>query len=288
MSFKDIIKQWIGYDNDVRNAEEKVRKEVSERMTTEKDSAVKKVAAEKDSELKAITEKHMSDIKRLEGKLSELQTAFNRTEQERVELNDKLLAEKDANAKRLESFNSELVKVRQEEHSKVTELLTAEKVAAIRKIEEDKATLAQKLVCEKNAAIGRLNAAHGKEVAELNEKWKAAEEQWKENQKRYAAVVELLKNLQTVKNERLERKGVGRPKLDRVTKSFTIDQGLNAIISFLESSGIIKKGEMTREINNHLWQWIDVYKQQLDEFYGHDAVSSRPKSPRIPPMMLQS
>ncbi len=284
MSIKEIIKKWIGVDADVRNAEEKVRKEVTEQLTAEKDSAVKKVTAEKDS----VTDQYVSDIKRLEGKLNELQAAFNRTDHERIQLNEQLLAEKDSNAKRLESFNGELAKAREDEHSKVVEQLTAEKVAAVRRVEEEKATLVQKLVGEKNAAIERLNAAHGKEVSDLNEKWKAAEEEWKQNQKRYAAVIELLENLTAAKNERLEKKGVGRPKLDRVTKSFTIDQGLNAIIGFLEKSGVIKKGEMTREINEHLWQWVDVYKQQLDDFYGGDAAVSRSEPQRIPPTMPQA
>ena len=60
-----------------------------------------------------------------------------------------------------------------------------------------------------------------------------------------------------------------RKKVDVITKAFTIDKGLNSIIGFLESTHIIKKGEMTKVIHESLWQWVLPYQKMFDEYYHH-------------------
>ena len=111
MSIKSIIKKWIGVQEDIHHVEEQTRKEVTERLSAEKDAAVKKVAAERDSMLKNLADQHKADIDRLEAQLNEAKETNKRmteqstvkaqeAERERKQLNEQLIAEKDASVKR--------------------------------------------------------------------------------------------------------------------------------------------------------------------------------------------
>ena len=79
----------------------------------------------------------------------------------------------------------------------------------------------------------------------------------------------LQKFLDSLNEERQEEKpSPGRPRKNVITKSFTIDKGLNSIIGFLETTHIIKKGEMTKVIHDCLWEWVAPYQKMFEEYYS--------------------
>ena len=104
--------------------------------------------------------------------------------------------------------------------------------SAARKAEEEGFTAIEKITSEK---------------AEIAEAMKKREEQWNFEKEQYS---NLLKLLDSLKEERQQEKpSPGRPRKNVITKAFTIDRGLNSIIGFLETTHIIKKGEMTKVIH---------------------------------------
>ena len=120
------------------------------------------------------------------------------------------------------------------------------------KAEEEEFTAIEKITSEK---------------AEIAEAMKKREEQWNFEKEQYS---NLLKLLDSLKEERQQEKpSPGRPRKNVITKAFTIDKGLNSIIGFLESTHIIKKGEMTKVIHESLWQWVLPYQKMFDEYYHH-------------------
>lgn len=154
----------------------------------------------------------------------------------RVEVFKELTTEKEAEVKEL--------------HGKI-EVLQSKLAAATdvaRKAEEEKDMAIQKFTAETFAM-------------------KKREEQWNFEKEQYS---NLLKLLDSLKEERQQEKpSPGRPRKNVITKAFTIDKGLNSIIGFLESTHIIKKGEMTKVIHESLWQWVLPYQKMFDEYYHH-------------------
>ena len=120
MSIKNFIKKWLGTQEDISHAEEKTRKEVTERLTA----------------------RHKADIDALEAQLNEAKATIKQmaeqssvreqqAEQERKQLNDQLLAEKDATAKRLATVGSDINHAIEDTRKQVTEQLNAERDAAL-------------------------------------------------------------------------------------------------------------------------------------------------------------
>ena len=178
MNIKNIIKVWLGVQDDIEKAKREARAEVVKELTTEKEA----------------------EVKELHGKIEVLQS----------------------------------------------KLAAATDVA--RKAEEEKDMAIQKFTAETFAM-------------------KKREEQWNFEKEQYS---NLLKLLDSLKEERQQEKpSPGRPRKNVITKAFTIDKGLNSIIGFLESTHIIKKGEMTKVIHESLWQWVLPYQKMFDEYYHH-------------------
>ena len=123
---------------------------------------------------------------------------------------------------------------------------------AARKAEEDKSTALEKFTAEK---------------LEMTESMKNREEQWNQEKEKYSNLLKILNSFEEMKQQE-KKPSPGRPKKNVVTKAFTIDRGLNSIIGFLESTHIIKKGEMTKVIHESLWEWVSPYQKMFDEYYN--------------------
>jgi hypothetical protein len=73
------------------------------------------------------------------------------------------------------------------------------------------------------------------------------------------------------------KRSPGRPRKDRVPFHLKIDSELKAIISLYEDAGIIKRGDVTKHINDELWQWLSPLREVLNsssaeegDFFGQD------------------
>ena len=256
MSIKSIIKKWIGVQEDIHHVEEQTRKEVTERLSAEKDAAVKKVAAERDSMLKNLADQHKADIDRLEAQLNEAKETIKRmteqstvkaqeAEQERKQLNEQLIAEKDASVKRLETVGSDINNAREDERKKVIERLSAEREAAV-----------QKVAAEKDAAI-----------ALLQEKMKKEEELWKTERKQFSDLEQQLSKYREAgeKMKVIKKAGRGRPSKERERFEINLDRGLKETIKILEKSGLIKHGAVSNHINEDMWEWLRPMREVLDQ-----------------------
>ena len=156
----------------------------------------------------------------------------------RVEVFKELTTEKEAEVKEL--------------HGKI-EVLQSKLAAATdvaRKAEEEKDMAIQKFTAETFAM-------------------KKREEQWNFEKEQYSNLLKLLDSFKEERKQQEEKPSPGRPRKNVITKAFTIDKGLNSIIGFLESTHIIKKGEMTKVIHESLWQWVLPYQKMFDEYYHH-------------------
>ena len=196
MNIKNIIKGWLGVQEDIEKAKQEARAEVVKQLTDEKAAAT----AEKEAE-----------VKELSSKIESLQL--------------KLYAA---------TANAELANI------------------AARKAEEDKSTALEKFTAEK---------------LEMTESMKNREEQWNQEKEKYSNLLKILNSFEEMKQQE-KKPSPGRPKKNVVTKAFTIDRGLNSIIGFLESTHIIKKGEMTKVIHESLWEWVSPYQKMFDEYYN--------------------
>ena len=256
MSIKSIIKKWIGVQEDIHHVEEQTRKEVTERLSAEKDAAVQKVAAERDSMLKNLADQHKADIDRLEAQLNEAKETIKRmteqstvkaqeAEQERKHLNEQLIAEKEASVKRLETVGSDINNAREDERKKVIERLSAEREAAV-----------QKIAAEKDAAI-----------ALLQEKMKKEEELWKTERKQFSDLEQQLSKYREAgeKMKVIKKAGRGRPSKDRERFEINLDRGLKETIKILEKSGLIKHGAVSNHINEDMWEWLRPMREVLDQ-----------------------
>lgn len=206
MNIKNIIKVWLGVQDDIEKAKREAREEVVKQLTAEKAAAIKKATAEKETE-----------VKKLCSKLESLQLRLDAA-----------------------TANAELANV------------------AARKAEEEKSTVILKFTAEKS---------------EMAAEMKKSEEEWQKEKEQYSNLLKML-DLLNAERQQQEKVGPGRPRKNVITKSFTIDKGLNSIIGFLESTHIIKKGEMTKVIHESLWQWVSPYQKMFDEYYNESAAES--------------
>lgn len=196
MNIKNIIKGWLGVQNDIEKAKAEARAEV----VKEQVAAIKKATAEKEAE-----------VKELCSKLESLQLKLNAA-----------------------TANAELANI------------------AARKAEEEKFTAIQKFTAEKT---------------ELTDTLKKRENLWNQEREKYSNLQKFLDSLNAERQQQ-EKVGPGRPRKNVITKAFTIDKGLNSIIGFLESTHIIKKGEMTKVIHECLWEWVSPYQKMFEEYYS--------------------
>ena len=183
----------------------------------------------------------------------------------------------------------DIEKAKEEARAEAAKELTAEKAAAIKKAEAEVKELHGKievLQSKLDAATANAELANSaarkaeeeeftaiekitSEKAEIAEAMKKREEQWNFEKEQYS---NLLKLLDSLKEERQQEKpSPGRPRKNVITKAFTIDKGLNSIIRFLESTHVIKKGEMTKVIHNCLWEWVAPYQKIFEEYYNESA-----------------
>lgn len=188
----------------------------------------------------------------------------------------------------------DIEKAKEEAREEVVKELTAEKAAAIKKAAAEKETEIKELCSKLDALQLKLNAATANaelaniaarkaeeekstaiqkftdEKSEMAAAIKKSEEEWRKEQEKYSNLLKLL-DLLNAERQQQEKVGPGRPRKNVITKSFTIDKGLNSIIGFLESTHIIKKGEMTKVIHESLWEWVQPYQKMFDEYYNESA-----------------
>lgn len=233
MSIKNIIKKWLGTQEDISHAEEKTRKEVTEKLTARH---------------KADMDQQKSAYDALEAQLNEAKATIKQiTEQSSAkeqQFNDQLLAEKDATAKRLATVGSDINHAIEDTRKQVTEQLTAERDAAV-----------QKVVTEKDAAI-----------AALQEKMKRDEEQWQNERRKFSSLEQQLSRYKEA-GEKMKavKAGPGRPSMDRMKYTTKLDRGLKETITLLEESGVLKRGAVCNHINEELWVWLRPMREVLDQ-----------------------
>ena len=216
MNIKNIIKVWLGVQDDIEKAKQEAREEVIKEFTDEKAAAIKKATAEKDTE-----------VKELCSKLDALQLKLDAA-----------------------SANAELANI------------------AARKAEDDKSAAIQKFTAEKS---------------EMAESMKKSEEHWRKEKEQYSNLLKLLDSFKEEMKLQEEKPSPGRPRKNVITKSFTIDKGLNSIIGFLESTHIIKKGEMTKVIHECLWEWVAPYQKMFEEYYSKPEPATEDTMPAAVP-----
>ena len=161
-------------------------------------------------------------------------------------------AKKEARVEDFKELTTEQEAEVKELHGKI-EVLQSKLAAATdvaRKAEEEKDMAIQKFTAETFAM-------------------KKREEQWNFEKEQYSNLLKLLDSFKEERKQQEEKPSPGRPRKNVITKAFTIDKGLNSIIGFLESTHIIKKGEMTKVIHESLWQWVLPYQKMFDEYYHH-------------------
>ena len=166
-------------------------------------------------------------------------------------------------------------KAKKEARAEVAKELTTEKEAEVKELHGKIEVLQSKLAAatdvarkaeeEKDMAIQKFTA----ETFAM----KKSEEHWQKEKEKYSNLLKLLDSLKEERQQE-EKPCSGRPRKNVITKSFTIDKGLNSIIGFLESTHIIKKGEMTKVIHECLWQWVAPYQKMFDEYYSTKSESA--------------
>lgn len=237
MSIKNIIKKWLGTQEDISHAEEKTRKEITEKLTARH---------------KADMDQQKSAYDALEAQLNEAKATIKQMAEQssakEQQFNDQLLAEKDATAKRLASVGSDINHAIEDTRKQVTEQLTAERDAAV-----------QKVVNEKDAAI-----------AALQERMKKEEEQWQEQRKQFSDLEQQLSRYKEA-GEKMKavKSGPGRPRKDRMRYEINLDRGLKETITLLEKSGVMKHGAVSNHINEDLWEWLRPMREVLDQNQLH-------------------
>ena len=237
MSIKNIIKKWLGTQEDISHAEEKTRKEITEKLTARH---------------KADMDQQKSAYDALEAQLNEAKATIKQMAEQssakEQQFNDQLLAEKDATAKRLASVGSDINHAIEDTRKQVTEQLTAERDAAV-----------QKVVNEKDAAI-----------AALQERMKKEEEQWQEQRKQFSDLEQQLSRYKEA-GEKMKaiKSGPGRPRKDRMRYEIYLDRGLKETITLLEKSGVMKRGAVSNHINEDLWEWLRPMREVLDQNQLH-------------------
>lgn len=195
----------------------------------------------------------------------------------------------------------DIEKAKREAREEVVKQLTDEKAAAIKKAEAEVKELHGKievLQSKLDAATANAELANSaarkaeeegftaiekitSEKAEIAEAMKKREEQWNFEKEQYS---NLLKLLDSLKEERQQEKpSPGRPRKNVITKAFTIDRGLNSIIGFLETTHIIKKGEMTKVIHECLWEWVAPYQKMFEEYYSKPEPATEDTMPAAVP-----
>lgn len=215
MNIKNIIKVWLGVQDDIEKAKQEAREEVVKELTDEKAAAIKKATAEKESE-----------VKELCSKLESLQLKLDAA-----------------------TANVELANI------------------AARKAEEEKFTAIQKFTAEKSGMAAAM---------------KKSEEEWRKEKEQYSNLLKLLDSFKEEMKQQ-EKSSPGRPRKNVITKAFTIDRGLNSIIGFLESTHIIKKGEMTKVIHECLWEWVAPYQKMFEEYYSKPEPATEDTMPAAVP-----
>lgn len=165
----------------------------------------------------------------------------------RAEVVKELTTEKEAEVKELHGK----IEVLQSKLDAATANAELANVAA-RKAEDDKSTALEKFTAEKT---------------ELTDTLKKRENLWNQEREKYSNLQKFLDSLNAERQQQ-KKVGPGRPRKNVITKAFTIDKGLNSIIGFLESTHIIKKGEMTKVIHESLWEWVAPYQKMFDEYYS--------------------
>ena len=243
MGIKNIIKKWLGTQEDISHAEEKIRKEVTEKLTLRHKADMDEQKTAYDA-LEAKLNEANATIKQMEKRYS---ARNEEAALERKQLNDQLLAEKDATAKRLEAVGSEINHAIEDTRKQVTEKLTAERDAAV-----------QKVITEKDAAI-----------AALQEKMKKEEEQWQEQRKRFSNLeIQLTRYKEAGEKIKAIKSGPGRPRKNRMRYEISLDRELKETITLLEKSDMMKHGTISNHINEELWEWLHpmrevLYKNQI-------------------------
>lgn len=187
----------------------------------------------------------------------------------------------------------DIEKAKREAREEVVKQLTAEKAAAIKKAEAEVKELHGKIevlqskldAATANAELTNIAARKAEEEkfmaiqkvtdekSEMAAAMKKSEEEWNQEKEKYSNLLKLL-DLLNAERQQQEKVGPGRPRKNVITKSFTIDRGLNSIIGFLESTRIIKKGAMTKVIHDCLWQWVAPYQKMFDEYYNQPMPES--------------
>ena len=190
----------------------------------------------------------------------------------------------------------DIEKAKQEAREEVVKQLTDEKAAAIKKATAEKESEVKELCSKLDALQLKLDAATANaelaniaarkaeddktaaiqkftaEKTELTDTLQKRENLWNQEREKYSNLQKFLDSLNEERQE--EKPSPGRPRKNVITKSFTIDKGLNSIIGFLESTHIIKKGEMTKVIHECLWEWVQPYQKMFDEYYNESAAES--------------
>ena len=181
----------------------------------------------------------------------------------RVEVFKELTTEKEAEVKELHGK----IEVLQSKLDAATANAELANVAA-RKAEDDKSAAIQKFTAEKS---------------EMAESMKKSEEHWRKEKEQYSNLLKLLDSFKEEMKLQEEKPSPGRPRKNVITKSFTIDKGLNSIIGFLESTHIIKKGEMTKVIHECLWEWVAPYQKMFEEYYSKPEPATEDTMPAAVP-----
>ena len=204
MNIKNIIKVWLGVQDDIEKAKREARAEVVKELTTEKEA----------------------EVKELHGKIEVLQSKLDAA-----------------------TANAELANV------------------AARKAEDDKSAAIQKFTAETSA---------------MAESMKKSEKEWQKDKEQYSNLLKLLDSFKEEMQQQ-EKPSPGRPRKNVITKAFTIDRGLNSIIGFLETTHIIKKGEMTKVIHECLWEWVAPYQKMFEEYYSKPEPATEDTMPAAVP-----
>lgn len=238
MSIKNIIKKWLGTQEDISYAEEKTRKEVTEKLT-----ARHKVDMDQQKSAYVALEAQLNEAKATIKKMVEQSSSKEQ------QFNDLLLAEKDTTAKRLATIGSDINHAIEDTRKQVTEKLTAERDAAV-----------QKVVNEKDATI-----------AALQERMKKEEEQWQEQRKQFSDLEQQLSRYKEAGEKmKIIKSGPGRPRKDRMRYEINLERGLKETITLLEKSGVMKHGAVSNHINEELWEWLRPMREVLDQNLAAD------------------
>lgn len=160
----------------------------------------------------------------------------------------------------------DIEKAKKEARVEVFKELTTEKEAEVKELHGKIEVLQSKLAAATDVAR---KAEEEKDMA--IQKFTAETFAMKKREEQYSNLLKLLDSFKEERKQQEEKPSPGRPRKNVITKAFTIDKGLNSIIGFLESTHVIKKGEMTKVIHNCLWEWVAPYQKIFEEYYNESA-----------------